>query len=146
MATAEKTGLQRWLWEQRSSTRLAYALQITTRLLNSAVSLLWIRLLFHAMGGPLNGLYLTLMKAGRTQEAMEVFGRLIDAGFRRQRLGVIFLFEARTAEFIRDPGVAAVYPAWLERIGDRTRAAGVCLRIGAAGSRLCVQPILDVGV
>lgn len=83
----------------------------------------------------LNGLYLTLMKAGRAQEAMEVFGRLIDAGFRQQRLGVVFLFEARTAEFIRDPAVAGVYPAWLERIGDRTRAAGVCLRIVGHASR-----------
>src|SRR6266851_46614 len=83
----------------------------------------------------LNGLYLTLMKAGRTQEAMEVFGRLIDAGFRQQRLGVIFLFESRSAEFIHDPAVAGVYPAWLERIGDRTRAAGVCLRIVGHASR-----------
>jgi len=83
----------------------------------------------------LNGLYLTLMKAGRTQEAMEVFGRLIDAGFRQQRLGVIFLFEARSAEFSHDPAVANVYPAWLERIGDRTRAAGVCLNIIGHASR-----------
>jgi hypothetical protein len=83
----------------------------------------------------LNGLYLTLMKAGRTQEAMEVFGRLVDAGFRQQRLGVIFLFEAKSAEFIYDPAIAGVYPAWLERIGDRARAAGVCLNIIGHASR-----------
>jgi len=88
-----------------------------------------------AMIDALNGLYLTLMKAGRTQEAMEVFGRLIDAGFRQQRLGVIFLFEARSAEFIHDPAVAGVYPAWLQRIGDRARGAGVCLNIIGHASR-----------
>jgi hypothetical protein len=88
----------------------------------------------------LNGLYLTLMKSGRTQDAMTVFGRLIDAGFERQRLGVVFLFKARSTEFIDDAAVTGTYPAWLERIGDRTRAADVCLDIVGHASRTGSEP------
>ncbi len=55
---AEKTGLRKWLWEQRGSTRLAYALHMGTRLLAAALSLFWIPTLVDAMGKPLNGVYL----------------------------------------------------------------------------------------
>jgi hypothetical protein len=83
----------------------------------------------------LNGLYLTLMRLGKMQEAMVTFGQLIDAGFARQRLGVMFLFEKGAAEFIHDATIANVYPAWLEQIGDRARAARVCLDIIGHASR-----------
>ncbi|MBO0752755.1 MAG: OmpA family protein, partial [Bradyrhizobiaceae bacterium] len=88
----------------------------------------------------LNGLYLTLMNAGWKEEAMAVFARLIDAGLRQHRLGVTFLFEPGAAVFVRDPAISAVYPAWLERIADRTRAAGVCLRIVGHASRTGPEP------
>ena len=82
----------------------------------------------------LNGLYLTLMKTGRTQDAMAAFGRLIDAGFERQRLGVMFLFEKGSADFVHD-AIANIYPAWLEQIGDHLRAVGICLDIMGHASR-----------
>jgi hypothetical protein len=57
-----KNGLKATLWEQRNTTRLAYVLQIGTRLLTSVLSLIWIRLLVGAMGAPLNSLYLAFQK------------------------------------------------------------------------------------
>ena len=54
----EKKGLRKWLWEQRSSARLAYVLHLSTRILSSFFALIWIRFLVGAMGIPLNSLYL----------------------------------------------------------------------------------------
>jgi O-antigen/teichoic acid export membrane protein len=55
---AGEKGLKRWLREQRTSTRLAYALQLCARISASATSLVWIRLLLGAMGKQLFGNYL----------------------------------------------------------------------------------------
>ena len=55
---AGKRSLRQWLWEQRTSSRLAYLLQVGSRILTSALALFWIRLLVGAMGIPLNGLFL----------------------------------------------------------------------------------------
>ncbi|HZV34070.1 MAG TPA: hypothetical protein VFB72_05790, partial [Verrucomicrobiae bacterium] len=50
--------LRRWLWAIRANSRLAFLLQLATRVLTSGLNLFWIRLLVGAMGKPLNGLYL----------------------------------------------------------------------------------------
>jgi O-antigen/teichoic acid export membrane protein len=55
---AGENGLKRWLQGQRTSTRLAYALQLGTRICASFMGLIWIRLLVGAMGRPLNGVLL----------------------------------------------------------------------------------------
>jgi hypothetical protein len=55
---AEKKGLRKLLLEQRNSARLAYILHLSTRLVTSAIGLIWIRLLVAAMGRELNSLYL----------------------------------------------------------------------------------------
>jgi O-antigen/teichoic acid export membrane protein len=52
---AVETKLTRWLREQRTSTRLAYAMQLCSRIGASFANLIWIRLLVGAMGLPLNG-------------------------------------------------------------------------------------------
>ena len=57
-----KKGLKATLWEQRNTTRLAYVLQIGTRLLTSVMSLMWIRLLVGAMGVEVNDAYLRFQK------------------------------------------------------------------------------------
>lgn len=83
----------------------------------------------------LNGLYLTQMQAGRKADAMGTFARLIDAGIRDQRLGVIMLFKPGSPGFVRDPEVSGVYPEWLDVIAKRTRAANVCLDVVGHASR-----------
>ena len=55
---AGKKGLKRWLQEQRASTRLAYALQLGSRICASLAGLIWTRLLVGVMGHPLNGVLL----------------------------------------------------------------------------------------
>src|ERR1700722_10826618 len=50
------------LWRQRNSARVAYLLYISTRLLSSAVALVWVRLLVGAMGQQLNSVYIAFQK------------------------------------------------------------------------------------
>jgi O-antigen/teichoic acid export membrane protein len=54
--------LKRWLREQRTSTRLAYAMQLCSRIGASVANLVWIRLLVGAMGLPLNGVMIAFQK------------------------------------------------------------------------------------
>src|SRR5277367_3854830 len=57
-----KKSLKTILWEQRNSARMAYVLQMATRLASSAMGLVWIRLLVGAMGQELNSLYLAFQR------------------------------------------------------------------------------------
>src|SRR5262249_11528553 len=54
--------LKQWLWEQRNNTRLAYMLQLMTRVLSGFIGLAWFRLLNGAMGAPAYGVCLTFQK------------------------------------------------------------------------------------
>lgn len=54
--------LKKWLREQRTSTRLAYAMQLSSRVASSLGNLVWIRLLVGAMGLPLNGVMIAFQK------------------------------------------------------------------------------------
>src|SRR5208337_1612031 len=55
-------GLLRWFLRQRTSTRVAFVLQIGCRILYSGFSLLWTPLLLSSMGKSLNGLFLNFQK------------------------------------------------------------------------------------
>ncbi len=46
-----------WLWQQRNSTRLAFLLQVSAKVLGGLLGLLWSRLLYRALGAPLLGLF-----------------------------------------------------------------------------------------
>ena len=59
---ADKKGLKQRLWELRSVTRVAYVLQLGTRVASSFMGLLWIRLLVGAMGTDVNGAWLAFQK------------------------------------------------------------------------------------
>jgi len=48
-----------WLHRQRHSTRLAFILQVGTRILSAVMSLLWTPLLLEAMGARVNGIWLS---------------------------------------------------------------------------------------
>ncbi len=58
-------GFVPWLRDIRNSSRLAYLLIMGSRVLSSAMNLLWIRLLLGAMGVPLNGLFLTFQSVAQ---------------------------------------------------------------------------------
>ena len=70
---ADKTGLRKWLWAQRSSSRQAYALQMGFRVLSSVFGLMWLRLISGAMGKELYSLYLAF-------QTFFSFGGLGDLG------------------------------------------------------------------
>src|ERR1700722_16425 len=57
-----KKSLKTILWEQRNSARVAYLLYTGTRLLSSAVALIWVRLFVAAMGQQLNSVYIAFQK------------------------------------------------------------------------------------
>ena len=51
-----------WLWRQRNSTRLAFLLQIISRVLSGLLGLVWTKLLLEAMGRPLFGVFTVFQK------------------------------------------------------------------------------------
>jgi outer membrane protein OmpA-like peptidoglycan-associated protein len=76
-----------------------------------------------------NGIYLANFKLRRTKPAMEAFGRLVDYGFKGDRLAVKFLFKPGSTQFNTDSKVRAPYSAWLEKIAERTAANKGCLEV-----------------
>jgi outer membrane protein OmpA-like peptidoglycan-associated protein len=77
----------------------------------------------------LNGIYLSNYRLHRTRNAMEAFGKIVDYGFKGDRLAVKFLFKPGSIQFFNDPKVRAPYDAWLEKIAERTAAKQGCLEI-----------------
>lgn len=57
-SAAEAGKFRRMLWNIRTNSRVAYVIQITSRITTSALALIWIRLLVGVMGKPLNGVFL----------------------------------------------------------------------------------------
>lgn len=75
-----------------------------------------------------NGEYLTLASLGRAPEAEAAFGRLVEHGLDRGRLGVKFVFRPGATAFWPDPAVSGPYPGWLRQIAARAAAReGACL-------------------
>jgi outer membrane protein OmpA-like peptidoglycan-associated protein len=77
----------------------------------------------------LNGIYLANYKLRRAKPAMEAFGKLVDYGFKSDRLAVKFLFKPGSTQFSTDSKVRAPYGAWLEKIAERATANKGCLEV-----------------
>jgi outer membrane protein OmpA-like peptidoglycan-associated protein len=77
----------------------------------------------------LNGIYLANYTLRRTRPATIAFGKLVDYGFKSDRLAVKFLFKAGSTQFNTDPRVRAPYSVWLEKIAERTAANKGCLEV-----------------
>lgn len=75
-----------------------------------------------------NGLYLANWKLGRSQEAADAFGGLVDYGLRHENLAIRFLFKPATTLFW-PPELAKLYPMWLEQLALGARRRGACLEI-----------------
>jgi outer membrane protein OmpA-like peptidoglycan-associated protein len=76
-----------------------------------------------------NGVYLSLTKLGRTDEAAAAFGDLVDYGLRRKRLAVKFLFRPGSIRFVRDSSFGGSYDMWIHQIASRAVADQVCLQV-----------------
>lgn len=77
----------------------------------------------------LNGLYLANWNLGRRDAAREAFGRVVDYGLSQNRLGLKLLFRPGSTAFVRDPGISAAYPMWLEEVALRVAQREACLKV-----------------
>jgi hypothetical protein len=76
-----------------------------------------------------NGIYLSLTKLGRTDQAAAAFGELVDYGLRKQRLAVKFLFQPGSIRFANSSNFSGYYGMWLQQIAAQTAAKHACIKI-----------------
>jgi outer membrane protein OmpA-like peptidoglycan-associated protein len=83
----------------------------------------------------LNGIYLASWKLGRTAEAEDAFGRIVELGLANNNLGVKFLFNPNSTDFWSDPQVSGPYGFWLRQIAKHAAASKVCMNVIGHTSR-----------
>ncbi|MGH8230512.1 MAG: OmpA family protein, partial [Steroidobacteraceae bacterium] len=76
-----------------------------------------------------NGLYLSLTRLGRTEQAQAAFRELVDYGLRKKRLAVKFLFRPGSVRFVSDNKFSGNYGMWLQQIATRTVSNQACLQV-----------------
>ena len=76
-----------------------------------------------------NGVYLSLFKLGRADQAAGAFHDLVDYGFRKKRLAVKFLFRPGSVRLANDSEFSASYPLWLQQIASQALSSQACLQI-----------------
>ena len=74
-----------------------------------------------------NGLYLTNLALGRSKEAEQAFGHMVDTGLAQGKVAVKFVFRPATAQFWPDREVSGQYPVWLRQIALHSAARRSCL-------------------
>jgi outer membrane protein OmpA-like peptidoglycan-associated protein len=75
-----------------------------------------------------NGIYMSLLKLGRSTQATAAFGDLVDYGLRTQRLAVKILFRPGSVRF-GEATFSANYDSWLQQIAARAAASKACLQV-----------------
>jgi outer membrane protein OmpA-like peptidoglycan-associated protein len=77
-----------------------------------------------------NGIYVTLLKLGRTEQSTAAFRDLVDFGLRKKRLALKFLFRPGSVRFVTDDNkFSANYGLWLQQIALQAVASQACLQI-----------------
>ena len=76
-----------------------------------------------------NGIYLSLAKLGRADEATSAFGDLVEYGLRKKRLAVKFLFRPGSVRFASDNDFSGNYDMWIRQIAARAASGQACLQI-----------------
>ncbi len=77
----------------------------------------------------LNGLYLSAWNTGRQKEASDAFGQIVMHGLTTKKLGVKFLFQPNSTDFVRDPKLSSQYSNWINQIATQAAPRNVCLRV-----------------
>lgn len=88
-----------------------------------------------------NGIYLTQSRLKRQKEAAEAFGDLLDYGLEQQQVGVKFLFQPGSIQFVNNPALRNEYTMWLQQIGLRASKSPACLQVGGHTSRSGAEPL-----
>ncbi len=87
-----------------------------------------------------NGIYLSNWKLGKTAEAEQAFGKVVEYGIANNTLGVKFLFNPGSTVFWSDPKVSGPYSIWLRQIARQATAAKVCMDVVGHTSRTGSEP------
>lgn len=87
------------------------------------------------------GLYLSNLRLGQREAAMQAFGEMVDYGLQTRRLGVKFLFRPGSTAFVHDPRVSGIYPAWIEEIAGRAHRREACLEVVGHSSPTGPEPL-----
>lgn len=83
----------------------------------------------------LSGLYQSLIKQSRYQEAEQAFGELVQQAIADNNISVKFLFRVRSRE-LRDEGdLEKQYAIWIRQISRQIQASGKCLEINGHASK-----------
>ncbi len=88
-----------------------------------------------------NGIYLTQSRLNRRKEAADAFGELLDYGLEQQQVGVKFLFQPGSIQFVNNAALRNEYAMWLQQIGQRATKSPACLQIGGHTSRSGAEPM-----
>jgi outer membrane protein OmpA-like peptidoglycan-associated protein len=86
------------------------------------------------------GLYLTQIKLGQPQAAMQAFGQMVDHGLEQQKLSLKFLFRPGSTAFVSDAN-AKLYPLWLSEVSRRSQTRQACLQITGHTSASGPEPL-----
>lgn len=86
------------------------------------------------------GLYLTQLKLGQTQAAMQAFGQMVDHGLEQQKLSLKFLFRPGSTAFVTDAN-AKLYPLWLNEVSKRSQTRQACLQVTGHTSATGPEPV-----
>jgi outer membrane protein OmpA-like peptidoglycan-associated protein len=76
-----------------------------------------------------SGIYLALVKLGRSSDATSAFGNLVEYAIRKKRLAIKFLFRPGSVRFAADDRFSASYEMWLQQIADHAASSHACLQI-----------------
>lgn len=76
-----------------------------------------------------NGLYLSLTKLGRVDQASAAFRDLVDFGLRKKRLAVKFLFRPGSVSSVTDSRFSGSYGMWLQQIASQAVSSQACLQV-----------------
>ena len=76
----------------------------------------------------LNGVYASLARLGRQQEAADAFGQVVEYGLERHDLAVKLMFRPGTARFAETRETRA-YPMWLHQIASKASSLQSCLEV-----------------
>ena len=86
------------------------------------------------------GLYLTHLKLGQTQAAMQAFGQMVDHGLEQKKLSLKFLFRPGSTAFMSDTN-AKLYPLWLTEVSKRSQTRQACLQVTGHTSASGPEPV-----
>jgi outer membrane protein OmpA-like peptidoglycan-associated protein len=82
-----------------------------------------------------SGVYQSLSKQGRQEEAEQAFAKLIERGIAEGNLSVRFLFAVRSTSFRDDSDFSAQYTMWVRQIARQIAHSGQCVEIGGHTSK-----------